>query len=481
MDDRAPRQIRGTSGPVTWEVVNLRQQVSADGQETRWSYTLVLRETAGRAIQFERVQGGAYGGGIESVPGDMKFEYKLNAKSELRVNDGAVLHSRLGGAVSVFERFLGRDDAGRPITVDVRIPLAAGAGRGPSEMGGAPRPLPPAKPLRGEDLKSLAGTWHGYYRDDKGFEIPVEMVVREDGSFQTTEGDPPRNRVRGSLAVRDGQLVYSRGNETGTLTLHEMGGTRILQGSVGGKREELPSQPGTTPAISYVLRLQAVVSRSATVASPTMGSPAPGTRASAETAPGGKDLLWEVARECEERVPTIFATEIDPEGHVHFEYRSVEDEQAFMACLQDRRREKMAGRVAPRGGALRTSLPIEEVPGGIMIAVTVNGSHPARLLLDTGAGQTVLKPALLERLGLTIAAEAIRVPMTVATGETVRVPLAQIRSLEVGDFTLEGLYVGVYPVLPEMDGVDGLLGADVLGHFRASLDRRARQFTLELP
>jgi len=108
-------------------------------------------------------------------------------------------------------------------------------------------------------------------------------------------------------------------------------------------------------------------------------------------------------------------------------------------------------------------------------------SHQARLLLDTGADRTVLTPALFERLGLTTEADAIRMRMTVATGETVRVPLAQIGSLMIGDFTVEDLDVGVYAVVLQMSDVDGLLGTDVLGHFRASVDRRAHQLMLEVP
>src|SRR5437867_12264151 len=47
-----PAPLRGASGPVAWEIVDIRERVALDW--TRWDYTLVLRETEGRTVRFEK-------------------------------------------------------------------------------------------------------------------------------------------------------------------------------------------------------------------------------------------------------------------------------------------------------------------------------------------------------------------------------------------------------------------------------------------
>jgi hypothetical protein len=47
---------RGDAGPVNWEIVGIRTNITPDERGIRWSYTVILRETAGRAIQFETIE-----------------------------------------------------------------------------------------------------------------------------------------------------------------------------------------------------------------------------------------------------------------------------------------------------------------------------------------------------------------------------------------------------------------------------------------
>jgi len=48
-------EFRGTAGGVSWEVTDIGQLVSRDNQRFLWSYAVVLRETAGRAVRFDQV------------------------------------------------------------------------------------------------------------------------------------------------------------------------------------------------------------------------------------------------------------------------------------------------------------------------------------------------------------------------------------------------------------------------------------------
>jgi hypothetical protein len=41
------RDLRGESGQVAWEVVDLRQRMEENGTRMRWEYVVVLRNRAG--------------------------------------------------------------------------------------------------------------------------------------------------------------------------------------------------------------------------------------------------------------------------------------------------------------------------------------------------------------------------------------------------------------------------------------------------
>lgn len=99
--------------------------------------------------------------------------------------------------------------------------------------------------------------------------------------------------------------------------------------------------------------------------------------------------------------------------------------------------------------------------------------------VDTGASKTVLRPTVLRRIGVLPTAEAVEVELVTATGERVRAPLVRPGSLRVGPFSVRNLYVGVYDVVPDLPGIDGLLGLDFLGHFQIRIDRAAGRLVLE--
>ena len=73
----------------------------------------------------------------------------------------------------------------------------------------------------------------------------------------------------------------------------------------------------------------------------------------------------------------------------------------------------------------------------------------------------------------------VRPLVTVATGDSVPVPLVRTRSLVIGDFEVEGLHIGLYDVVPQLADVDGLLGTDVLHRFTVNVDHDARRLTIE--
>jgi hypothetical protein len=65
-----------------------------------------------------------------------------------------------------------------------------------------------------------------------GFDLPLRLVIKEDGAFEGIEGDPARARYRGKLTLSDGRLAWSTRTGAGMLALHDDGGKRVLAGRV---------------------------------------------------------------------------------------------------------------------------------------------------------------------------------------------------------------------------------------------------------
>jgi predicted aspartyl protease len=138
-----------------------------------------------------------------------------------------------------------------------------------------------------------------------------------------------------------------------------------------------------------------------------------------------------------------------------------------------------AGHLAPSALATgRTSVPLKVTGNLLVVAVTLNDSQRAFLVVDTGAAKTILHPTLIARLGISIPQRAPRWAMRLVGGTTAAMPLARVQSLIIGRLAVEELDVGVHEAFPTAQGVDGLLGADVLQHFRVMIDRAAGRLTL---
>jgi hypothetical protein len=144
----------------------------------------------------------------------------------------------------------------------------------------------------------------------------------------------------------------------------------------------------------------------------------------------------------------------------------------------DRHAATDIGSPAPRPAAA-SGPPVESaaVPftagGPINVAVSLHGA-PLVLMVDTGADRTVISPDALARAGL-----------TAVQGRVVRV-LGVAGSATAGEAVVErlelaGTRVGPLPVIVldvGVDGVDGLLGRDVLDGFTLTVDAARGQATL---
>jgi predicted aspartyl protease len=104
--------------------------------------------------------------------------------------------------------------------------------------------------------------------------------------------------------------------------------------------------------------------------------------------------------------------------------------------------------------------------GRILAPVMINGRGPYRLVVDTGANQSVLTTRLLADLGLLVSADQ-SVTLNGVTGSAM-VPTALVQTLETGDLIRHDLNL---PVLDNvMGGADGILGMEDLGGKRITVD-----------
>jgi len=117
--------------------------------------------------------------------------------------------------------------------------------------------------------------------------------------------------------------------------------------------------------------------------------------------------------------------------------------------------------------------------GHYLIEVMINEQGPLTFLVDTGASNTFLMQSSVEDLGLVAAASHITNAQTVSG--TVPVSFYDVDNLVVGGLELTQIrMVGAQNANPTLlnDGVDGILGADVLRDYLVEFDQDARRFRL---
>jgi predicted aspartyl protease len=133
-----------------------------------------------------------------------------------------------------------------------------------------------------------------------------------------------------------------------------------------------------------------------------------------------------------------------------------------------RLRNAPAAVVAP--GAPPSETVIRFTPGRhILVDARVNGSTSARLILDTGAGNTLISPRVLAAAGVSLTRDT-RTGRTRGIAKDVEVDVTQVvvESLEVGEARVGQLVVSAYDM--DMPDADGLLGQDFLARFNVSID-----------
>ena len=119
------------------------------------------------------------------------------------------------------------------------------------------------------------------------------------------------------------------------------------------------------------------------------------------------------------------------------------------------------------------STEIRFVPGRhIIVDARINGGPTVKLILDTGAGSTLISPRALAASGVSLT-RGVRAGKTRGVAKDVEVDVTQVAvdSLEVGGARVGRMVVSSYDM--DAGDVEGLLGQDFLGHFNVTIDSNA--------
>jgi len=138
----SPREPRGESGPVSWKIVDIQQELEAHGSQMRWTFSIVLTNGSDTGIGFEQVEIGSQAGGTaEGFSGGMGTEWfaeRLEPGAELRIRRShsascpfcapTDLHRIFTDGVIVYYTLVGRDDRGGGVRVPIAIRLDRSVG-----------------------------------------------------------------------------------------------------------------------------------------------------------------------------------------------------------------------------------------------------------------------------------------------------------------------------------------------------------------
>ena len=230
--NRATTQ-KGDSGPIAWEVTDIRQSLEEQGNRMRWDYTLVLRNTGSIPITFDQMTlvtmtpGGNVTGGHTTRP----YARQLEPGAEMidpnnSYNHGCIrncdpqfVHQMLRTGVTRVIELRGRDGTGRPVTSTIRLRLDSTMGITPAPVSARGRPTP----IR--ELGQIAGKSRGSIFGSGS--PPATVSIEPDGQY-TWRGV----RESGASTLRpssDGRVLFeSSAGRRGALTLYEADGRRRL-------------------------------------------------------------------------------------------------------------------------------------------------------------------------------------------------------------------------------------------------------------
>jgi len=134
----------------------------------------------------------------------------------------------------------------------------------------------------------------------------------------------------------------------------------------------------------------------------------------------------------------------------------------------------------PSEGVARSpvTVPIQRSGTLLVVQTQINGSRPARLILDTGASHTILSHEIARDLGLLAHAQVTSVTLKTAGG-IVQAQMTHVGAIQVGEAEAKNVPVAVHDLPDAPPGIDGLLGLTFLQQFLVTLDAQKGELHLQ--
>jgi clan AA aspartic protease (TIGR02281 family) len=126
------------------------------------------------------------------------------------------------------------------------------------------------------------------------------------------------------------------------------------------------------------------------------------------------------------------------------------------------------------------SVPLERLGSLFVVAIQINETRSARLILDTGASHTILSHAIARDLGLFSLRPVASVTMHTAGG-SVQADMVPVDSIRIAGAEVRNSLVAIHDLPDTPPDIDGLLGLSVLGQFDVTLDATRSRLYLGRP
>lgn len=153
-------------------------------------------------------------------------------------------------------------------------------------------------------------------------------------------------------------------------------------------------------------------------------------------------------------------------------------ENRFELELRIRRLRRLGGCVKETLENSAVQVPFDRTEEVMVVDAEINGSFPARFIVDTGASSVVVSLQLAERAGLSRELETTPVYVQTAGGVVDAFP-SKLRELRVGGAQVDDLSVLVCETMG--NDYDGLLGVNFLKRFHVTIDHQSGKITFRDP
>jgi clan AA aspartic protease (TIGR02281 family) len=124
------------------------------------------------------------------------------------------------------------------------------------------------------------------------------------------------------------------------------------------------------------------------------------------------------------------------------------------------------------------AVPLQRIGSLLVVAIMVNSTRQARLIIDTGASHTVLSRSIASDAQLFTARRPVQVTMQTVGGQ-VQGDMVRVDSIRVADLEVKDSWAAIYDLPDAPTGVEGLLGLNFLRQFEMTLDSARNQLYLE--